>query len=73
MSEEDPIHDQLVQAYLDYFKANDWWERKKSVRAYYEVQKQTRRIRALAKERNDELRKEYQAGNPSLRKANHKE
>ena len=69
---EDPIHDQLVQAYLDYFKASEWWERNKSVRAYTAVQKQTKRIKNLAKARNDEIRKEYQEGNPRLRKHNYK-
>ena len=49
-------HDKLVQAYLEYFKASEWWERNKSVRAYAAVQKQLRNIRTLAKERNTEIR-----------------
>jgi hypothetical protein len=65
---EESTHDQLVQAYLDYFKANEWWERSYSVRAYSAVQKQTRLIKALAKERNDQIREKYQQGNPKLRK-----
>lgn len=69
MSEEDSIHDQLVQAYLDYFKANEWWERNESVRAYTAVQKQTKLIKKLAKARNDEIRHQYQEGNPELRKS----
>ena len=58
---EDDIHDQLVKAYLDYFKANDWWERNRSVRAYSAVQKATREIRRLAKERNTEIKTIYYA------------
>jgi hypothetical protein len=72
MNEDDSIHDQLVQAYLDYFKANEWWERNRSVRAYSEVQKKTRLIKKLAKARNEEIREQYQADNPKLRKDNHK-
>lgn len=67
MNDEDSIHDRLVQAYLDYFKANEWWERNKSVRAYTAVQKQTRLIKNLAKARNDEIRQRYQEDNPKLR------
>lgn len=71
MSEEDSIHDQLVQAYLDYFKASEWWERNESVRAYNAVQKQTKKIKNLAKARNDEIRHKYQAAKPELRKSNY--
>lgn len=65
--DEESIHDQLIQAYLDYFKANDWWEQKNSVRAYWAIQKQTRLIKKLAKARNDELRHQYQAIDPENR------
>ena len=57
----DSIHDKLVKAYLDYFKANEWWEEKRSVRGYYEVQKHIRNIRTLADARNKEIRQIHQS------------
>lgn len=71
MSEEDSTHDQLIQAYLDYFKANEWWERKESIRAYAAVQQQVKKIKNLAKARNDEIRHKYQAADPERRKNTH--
>jgi hypothetical protein len=53
---EDKFHEDLVQAYLQYFAANEWWDRKNSVRAYSAVQKALRDIRSIAKERNTEIR-----------------
>jgi hypothetical protein len=53
---EDDIHDQLVQAYLEYFKANEIWERKKSVRTYFKVQQNIRKVRDIADARNKEIR-----------------
>lgn len=50
------LHDQLVHAYLEYFRANEIWERKHSVRTYSIVQKATREIKRLAKERNTEIK-----------------
>ena len=72
IDDKDPIHDQLIKAYLDYFKANEQWERKRSVRAYAAVQQKTKLIRQLAKARNEEIREQYQADNPALRKDSHK-
>jgi hypothetical protein len=56
---EDDLHDKLVKAYLDYFKAYEWYGRKHSVRAYAEIQKCTRKIRDLADQRNKEIRRTY--------------
>jgi hypothetical protein len=64
----DDIHDQLVKAYLDYFKANEWWERKRSVRAYYAVQKSIREIKELATMRNREVREQHQSKSDSSKK-----
>lgn len=47
----DDIQDQLVQAYLNYFKANEKWETRRSYRTYYESQRYLRQIRTLAKEK----------------------
>jgi hypothetical protein len=52
---DDDIHDQLVQAYLNYFEASERFERMNSVRTHREVRKCLRDIRALAKERSDEV------------------
>ena len=52
-------HDELVKAYLEYFKANEAWEQRKSVRKYYAVQKCVRKIRKLAKERNTEIKEDF--------------
>ena len=56
----DDLHDRLVKAYLDYFKANEAWERKQSVRKYYSVQKCIREIRDIADLRNKEIRQQHQ-------------
>ena len=55
----DDIHDELVKAYLEYFKANEAWERRQSVRKYYAVQKAVRQIKKLAKDRNEEIREQF--------------
>ena len=47
----DDIQDQLVKAYLEYFKANDKWEKNLSYRTYYATQRWLREIRRLAKEK----------------------
>ena len=52
---EDDAHDLLVKAYLDYFKANEKFEDRNSVRTHRAVRKCLRDIRALAKERADEI------------------
>jgi hypothetical protein len=54
------IHDDLVRAYLDYFKKSEIWERKRSVRTYYEVQKSIRKVRDLAETRHKEIRHKHQ-------------
>ena len=52
---EDDAHDLLVKAYLDYFKANENFEARNSVRTHRAVRRCLRDIRALAKERMDEI------------------
>ena len=56
MSEELPedLHDKLTQAYLEYFKANEWWETKRSVRGYYAAQRWLREIQKLSKAKQKE-------------------
>lgn len=51
----DDIHDKLVAAYLEYFRANEKFELRNSVRTHRYVRKCLRDIRTLAKERMDEI------------------
>ena len=66
----DDIHDQLVQAYLEYFAANEIWERKKSVRTYDKVQQCIRKVKKLADARNKEIRQIQKAKKEAMRKGN---
>jgi hypothetical protein len=49
------IHDKLVKAYLNYFKANEKFETRNSVRTHKESRRCLREIRELAKLRMDEI------------------
>ena len=51
----DDIHDQLTKAYMNYFKANEKFERNNSIRTHREARKWLREIRRLAKLRSDEI------------------
>jgi hypothetical protein len=64
----DDLHDQLVKAYLDYFEKNEVWERRRSVRTYFEVQKCIRKVRDLAEARHKEIRHKHQTRKDSLNK-----
>ena len=52
---DDDIHDKLTKAYMAYFKANEKFEARNSVRTHRAVRKCLRDIRTLAKERADEI------------------
>jgi len=56
---EDDAHDLLVKAYLDYFKANEKFEERNSVRTHREVRKCLRDIRTLAKQRADIIHEKH--------------
>ncbi len=56
---QDDAHDLLVKAYLDYFKANEKFERQNSVRTHRIVRKCLRDIRTLAKERADNIHEKH--------------
>ena len=58
---DDDIHDKLTKAYLEYFKANDAYESRKSHRTHASSRRWLREIRKLAKERMDEIHIDYQA------------
>ncbi len=49
------VHDELVKAYLEYFKANDKFELRNSVRTHREVRRWLRTIRSLAYDRMEEI------------------
>ena len=51
----DDTHDKLVKAYLEYFKANEKFESRNSVRTHRYVRKCLREIRNLAKDRANEI------------------
>jgi hypothetical protein len=52
---DDDIHDKLTKAYMAYFKANEKFEARNSVRTHRESRKWLREIRILAKQRMDEI------------------
>jgi len=56
---EDDTHDKLIQTYLAYFKANEKFEARNSVRTHREVRRYLREIRILAKERMDEIHEKH--------------
>lgn len=59
MSIIDDTHDKLTKAYLEYFKANDKFDRFGGERTMQESRKWLRTIRTLAKLRGDEIKKAY--------------
>lgn len=56
---EDDIHDKLTKAYLAYFKANEAFEKRNSVRTHRAARKWLREIRRLAKLRSDEIHEKH--------------
>jgi len=58
---EDDTHDQLTKAYLEYFKANEAFEKRLSHRTHAASRRWLRKIRELAKERMDEIHLSYNA------------
>ena len=56
---EDDTHDLLTKAYMEYFKANDAFESRNSVRTHGSARKWLREIRSLAKLRMDEIHEKH--------------
>jgi hypothetical protein len=48
---EDDTHDELVKAFIEYSKANEKWETKRSHRTYYAANRWLRKIRKLSRAR----------------------
>jgi hypothetical protein len=57
-------HDQLTQAYLKYFKANEAFEKRNSVRTHKASRRWLREIRRLAKLRMDEIHEKHRQKYP---------
>jgi hypothetical protein len=57
---EDDTHDLLTKAYMEYFKANEKFEARNSVRTHRESRRWLREIRTLAKNRMDEIHEKHQ-------------
>ena len=55
MIDENDTHDRLAEAYLEYFRANEKFEQRNSVRTHRYVRKCLRDIRLFAKQRMDEI------------------
>ena len=55
----DDIHDQLTKAYMEYFKENDKFEARNSVRTHASVRRWLREIRRLAKLRMEEIHEKH--------------
>ena len=55
----DDTHDLLTKAYMQYFKANEKFEARNSVRTHREARKWLREIRTLAKMRMDEIHNKH--------------
>ena len=70
MTDSEETHDQLVQAYLEYFRANEQFERRNSVRTHRYVRKCLRDIRSLAKERMEEVHNKYLTKKEAKKKGN---
>ena len=58
---EDDTHDQLTKAYMEYFKANEAYESRKSHRTHAASRRWLRKIRELAYERMAEIHDDYNA------------
>jgi hypothetical protein len=56
---DDDTHDKLVKAYMAYFKANERFESRNSVRTHREARRWLRIIRNLAKDRMNEIHEKH--------------
>ena len=56
---QDDTHDKLVKAYLEYFKANERYETKPSFRKYHDAKRSAKKIKFLAKEREDAIKDHF--------------
>lgn len=59
--EEDDTHDMLIKAYLEYYKHNEAFEKRRSFRTYRHARRWLREVRYLSKVRQDEIINSYKA------------
>jgi len=57
----DDTHDKLTKAYLEYYKANEAWEIRKSERTKRSARKWLSEVRRLCSDRRVEIIEEYKA------------
>lgn len=55
----DDTHDKLVKTYLKYFSVSELFERRPSVRNSRAARRELRKLIALAKQRQDEIRQKH--------------
>lgn len=67
---EDDVHDQLTKAYMEYFKENEKFEARNSVRTHTSSRKWLREIRRLAKLRMEEIREKHVTTRKTKNKGN---
>lgn len=67
---EDDTHDKLTKAYLEYFKKNEAFEKRKSHRTHQDSRKWLREIRRLAKIRMEEIHETYNTKKEAEKKGN---
>jgi len=58
---DDDTHDKLTKAYMEYFKANEAYESRKSHRTHAASRRWLRKIRELAHQRMNEIHDDYNA------------
>jgi hypothetical protein len=56
---QDDTHDELVKAYLQYFKENEKFEANPSFRKYYNAKRCAKKIKLLAKKREDAIKEDF--------------
>jgi len=70
---DDSLHQQLVQAYLDYFVSMEHWEAMKTHRRYYVLQQRLRKIKKITHQRNAEVKAQFQEVYPEVFKSKPKQ
>ena len=61
----DDTHEQLVKAYLEYFKANEAFEKRVSYRTHHASRRWLREIRRLSKMRMEEIHEKHRQKYPN--------
>jgi ribosomal protein S10 len=69
----DSLHQQLVQAYLDYFVSMENWEAMKTHRRYYDLQQRLRKIKKITNQRNIEVKVQFREVRPEVFKSKPKQ